>query len=271
MHPRRRILCGYSVFLVAVVLIFSQCSKERPRGEPSPDAPADDRRKTPVVSAVETAMPSMVDISAESTAVYKGAPAVAVRPGTRQYVLIQPLRGVKAARNGAGVVVDRQGYILTNAHVVQGLDRVTVTFSDGKTVAGEVFGMEPGEDLAVVKVNPPYPLRAIVFADSEELMVGETVVAIGNPLGLGQSVSAGIISAAKRDIVWKNTNSLQRDLIQTDIALNVGNSGGPLLNVRGELIGINLAEPTGTEGISFAIPANRAKSVYEKIRSAKAK
>jgi S1-C subfamily serine protease len=247
-------------------MALSQCSKDESAvSVGNPSGPLVQRRKSPIVTALDRAMPAIVSIVAESVTAYQGKPSVAQKPGTRQFYVIRPVRGVRAVRNGAGVIVDPRGFILTNAHVVKGLDKITVIFSDQRSVEGEVLGVEPAEDLAVIKVDPPYPLSRMIFADSDRLMIGETAIAVGNPFGLGHSVARGIVSATKRNIVWKASRSAYRDLIQTDIPLNVGNSGGPLLNIDGEMIGMNLAEPTGTEGISFAISSNRASVVYEKI------
>ena len=222
-----------------------------------------------IPAMLKRVMPAIVNISAEVQAVLRGQPMLALNPSTNQPVIIRPLRGVKSTKKGAGVVVSRDGFIITNAHVVEGMTRVRVTVSDGSEKIGDVLGVEPNYDLAVVKVQDPGNVETITFGDSGRLAVGETVIAVGNPHGLGHSVSAGVLSAAGRDIMWKEKNLVYEDLLQSDINLNIGSSGGTLLNGAGELIGINLAAPVGTQGISFAIPSNTVRKVYEEFRAGK--
>lgn len=175
----------------------------------------------------------------------------------------QALRG-----NGSGVIVDPQGYILTNRHVVNQVDRIKVRFFDGTELPARVVGSDAEVDLAVVKVDPVAPLTAIRFGDSEKMRVGDWVLAIGSPFGLDQTVTAGIISARERDSSELYKRVGFQYFLQTDAAINRGNSGGPLVNLSGELIGINSAIATSTgdyNGICFALPSMEAVGVYKQL------
>ena len=171
---------------------------------------------------------------------------------------------------GSGIVVSEDGYILTNNHVVDGADEdgITVILSDGKTkYDAKVVGKDPRTDVAVLKVDAPKKLSAITLADSDKLQVGDVVLAIGNPFGIGQSVSSGIISALGRGFGILGQQGYE-DFIQTDASINQGNSGGALVDAEGRLIGINqsIASPSGANaGVGFAIPANLARSVMERL------
>ena len=166
---------------------------------------------------------------------------------------------------GSGVIVDAdKGYVLTNNHVIAGADDISVTLSDGRSFDAEVIGTDPDTDLAMVRI-PAEDLEALPFADSKELRVGDFVVAVGNPFGLGQTVTSGIVSALGRttfrELEFQN-------FIQTDASINPGNSGGALINLRGELVGINSAIFTpsgGNVGIGFAIPSAMAQSVMDQL------
>ncbi|MCH7506333.1 MAG: Do family serine endopeptidase [Proteobacteria bacterium] len=166
---------------------------------------------------------------------------------------------------GSGVVVDaEQGYVLTNNHVIAGATHISVTLADGRSFAAEVIGTDPDTDLAMIRI-PPDNLRALPLADSNQLRVGDFVVAVGNPFGLGQTVTSGIVSALGR----AGFRGLEfQNFIQTDASINPGNSGGALINLRGELVGINSAIFTpsgGNVGIGFAIPSAMAKFVMDQL------
>jgi len=169
---------------------------------------------------------------------------------------------------GSGVIVREDGYILTNSHVISDgeSDSIEVLFSDGSTASAEVLWYESLLDLAIIKVNKTN-LKAAELGDSDKLMVGEPVVAIGNPLSLDldRTVTSGIISGLDRTL--RIQNSEIEPLIQTDASINPGNSGGPLLNARGQVIGINTAKMTSAEGLGFSIPINEAKPILSKIVS----
>jgi 2-alkenal reductase len=176
--------------------------------------------------------------------------------------------------SGSGFVVDPEGYIVTNRHVIADADEVRVTFSDGVVMLAAIVGSDPYADLAVLKVNPPpeYQLVAVEMADSDELLVGQRVIAIGNPFGLSGTMTVGIISAVGRTLpssVLSPTGSFSNPLIiQTDAAINPGNSGGPLLDSRGRVIGVNTAIRSDTgvnSGIGFAVPVNTVRRIVPQI------
>jgi serine protease Do len=167
---------------------------------------------------------------------------------------------------GSGFVVDASGIIVTNNHVIEGADEITANFPDGTKLTAELVGSDKKTDLAVLRVKPTKPLKAVPFGDSNKIRVGDWVMAIGNPFGLGGTVTLGIISARNRNI---NAGPYD-DFIQTDAAINRGNSGGPLFDMDGEVIGINTAiiSPTGGSiGIGFAIPSNIAMQVIDQLRN----
>jgi serine protease Do len=155
---------------------------------------------------------------------------------------------------GSGFIIDKEGIIITNNHVIQSAEGIFVKLTNGKEYEAKVLGTDPTSDIAVIKINTKDNLKAVTFADSDKARVGDWVVAIGNPFGLGGTVTAGIISARNRDISLGKYD----DFIQTDASINQGNSGGPLFNVKGEVVGINSA-------ILFAIPSNFAKNVVKQI------
>ena len=166
---------------------------------------------------------------------------------------------------GSGVIVSREGYILTNDHVVEGVSDIQVTLADGRTLAGKIVGTDPDTDLAVVRV-PASGLTPITFGISEQATVGDIVLAIGDPFSVGQTVTMGIISATGREI--GNASPFGSFFIQTDAAINPGNSGGALVDTNGNLIGINtliFSRSGGYQGIGFAIPVSLAKKVMEQI------
>ncbi|MDO8925396.1 MAG: Do family serine endopeptidase [Sideroxyarcus sp.] len=166
---------------------------------------------------------------------------------------------------GSGVIVSHDGYILTNHHVVESADEIEVALADGRTAKGHIIGSDPETDLAVIKVDIGKDLPAITFGQSDQAHVGDIVLAIGNPFGVGQTVTMGIVSALKRNHLGLSTFE---NFIQTDAAINPGNSGGALVDIEGSLLGINSAiySPNGGSlGIGFAIPTSTAKKVMEQI------
>lgn len=167
---------------------------------------------------------------------------------------------------GSGVIFAPDGYVLTNSHVVDGARRITVTLADGHDLPGEVVGSDPDTDIAVVRISPPEgrPLPAARLGDSERLRVGQLVVAIGSPVGLQSTVTAGIVSALHRTLPGYG-GALVEDIIQTDTAINPGNSGGPLVNAHGEVVGINVAMIQQAQGLSFAIPINTVNWVAARL------
>lgn len=165
---------------------------------------------------------------------------------------------------GSGFVVESDGVIWTNAHVVEGADTVTVTLRDGREFSGEVVGEDPLTDVAVIKVQAQ-GLPTVTLGNSERLRAGEWAIAIGNPLGLDNTVTAGIVSATGRTSSQIRVPDKRVQFIQTDAAINPGNSGGPLLNERGEVIGINTAIIGGAQGLGFAIPINSAQRLAQEL------
>jgi S1-C subfamily serine protease len=168
----------------------------------------------------------------------------------------------RIAGQGSGFIIESDGLLLTNAHVVNRADRVTVTLKDGREFDGRVLGADEVTDLAVVKISPGNErLPVAPLGDSDLVQVGDWAIAVGNPLGLDNTVTLGIVSTLKRSSVQVGIPDKRLDFIQTDAAINPGNSGGPLLNDRGEVIGINTAIRADAMGIGFAIPINKVKSI----------
>ncbi|AFZ28200.1 trypsin-like serine protease with C-terminal PDZ domain [Cylindrospermum stagnale PCC 7417] len=166
--------------------------------------------------------------------------------------------------SGSGFIINASGQILTNSHVVDGADRVTVTLKDGRTFNGQVLGEDPVTDVAVIKIDANN-LPTLSLGNSEVLQPGEAVIAIGNPLGLNNTVTSGIISATGRSSSDIGASDKRVDYLQTDAAINPGNSGGPLLNARGEVIGMNTAIIQGAQGLGFAIPINTVQRISQEL------
>jgi len=215
-----------------------------------------------VVEAVEKAAPAIVSIAAE----------VSTRSPFRSYgddpfswldEFFGP-RERRAASIGSGVIIDPRGYIVTNQHVVAGAARVKVQLADEREFVATVVGADPRFDIAVLKVDTRTPLPTVKVGTAKDLMPGETVIAIGNPFGLSHTVSTGVVSALHR-IVPISKDRTCEDCIQTDAAINPGNSGGALLNIDGELVGINAAIRAGANNIGFAIPIDRALTIVEDL------
>ena len=226
-------------------------------------------RRTPVVQVVERLSPAVVNIS---TDIYESRPA---NPffGPQgdpffddffdRFFGPQGERRQKRQSLGSGVLVDKRGHILTNHHVILRASEIHVTLVSGKEYRGELVGSDPGSDLAVVKIEIEEEIEPAGLSTSSDLLIGETVIAIGNPFGLSHTVTTGVISALNRSI--QSGDQVFKDFIQTDASINPGNSGGPLLNIRGEVIGVNTAIYSQAEGIGFAIPADRARRVVEDL------
>ncbi len=206
-----------------------------------------------VVRLFEEATPSVVFVATEQDVVVRN--------------VFGAFRDVRSG-TGSGFVWDKDGHIVTNFHVIRAATRVNVTFSDGQTRPAEVVGTAPDKDLAVLKVDPDgLTLRSTPVGDSEALRVGQSVYAIGNPFGLDRTLTAGVVSALGRTIESLNGRTIY-DVIQTDAAVNPGNSGGPLLDSSGRLIGVNTAirSPSGASaGISFAVPADTVRRIVPSL------
>jgi len=222
--------------------------------------------------SIEPASGQTVDGSKQVTfvsEVYKRVGPSVVNITTTQYAYDFFMRPVPQEGVGSGVIINLDGYIITNNHVITGATEIKVILANGEEVQGTVVGADPGTDLALIKIEPPENsnLKAAVLGDSDNLEVGEWVIAVGNPLGLDQTVTVGVVSALNRSIRSQAGIPI-KGLIQTDAAINPGNSGGPLLNSVGQVIGINTAiisQSGGSDGIGLAIPINTAKTVLDQL------
>jgi len=214
--------------------------------------------------------PAVVNISSTKTVKSQGIPSPFFNDPLfreffgNQFRQFEEPRKFKQASLGSGVIVDKDGYILTNNHVVKDADEIKIKLSDKREFKGKIVGMDQKTDLAVIKIEANH-LPVVTLGDSDKLRVGETVIAIGNPFGLNQTVTSGIVSATGRANVGIAD---YEDFIQTDAPINPGNSGGALVNIRGELVGVNTAifsTSGGYQGIGFAIPSNMVKIVMESL------
>lgn len=176
-----------------------------------------------------------------------------------------PERDLKQKSLGSGFIIDKNGYIITNNHVIEGADEVKVRLADEREFSAEVMGRDPKTDIALIQIKSFKDLPSVNLGDSDALQVGDWVVAIGNPFGLSHTVTAGIVSAKERVIGAGPYD----DFIQTDASINPGNSGGPLLNIKGEVVGINTAIVAAGQGIGFAIPINVAKEIIPQLKETK--
>ncbi len=223
--------------------------------------------KSPVADLVEQVAPAVVNIDVEGTVTRTVGGGMPNDPFFREFfgdMFREYTRRVPMKGAGSGFVVSKDGRILTNNHVIDGADKITVTFSDGKSMEATVIGKDPTFDIAVIKVKAK-DLPVIDMGDSDKIRVGETLIAIGNTLGLGvePTVTVGVLSARNRSIHVQNFNF--DGFLQTDASINPGNSGGPLLDMTGKVIGINTAIISSAQGIGFAIPINMAKQVMNDI------
>lgn len=166
---------------------------------------------------------------------------------------------------GSGFIIDKSGQVLTNAHVVNEADTVTVTMQDGRVLEGKVMGTDDVTDIAVIQVEAAEDLPTVTLGDSDKVRQGQWAIAIGNPLGLQETVTVGVISGIERSSMAIGVPDKRIDFIQTDAAINPGNSGGPLLNARGDAIGVNTAVIGGAQGLGFAIPINTARDVVQQL------
>jgi Do/DeqQ family serine protease len=229
----------------------------RPRGVTAA-APA----AATLADLVEKVGPAVVNISAEQRI---GNPFSSDPLGQFFRDFFEGGRNEERVQNslGSGVLIDAKGYILTNEHVISAASRVRVTLHDKREFWAEIVGTSQESDLAVLKISAKEPLPAIALGSSDDLMIGETVIAIGNPFGLSNTVTVGVVSAVHRS--GHSGDRVYTDFVQTDAAINPGNSGGALLNINGELIGINAAIIGQAQGIGFAIPIDRARSIYREL------
>ena len=216
---------------------------------------ADNPRETPIVRAVKRAKASVVNIHTEKTTYSADS-------------LFNSKKDRKVNGMGSGIVVDERGYIATNNHVVQDVDSLRVTLDDGSTYNAQVVSYDRVQDMAIIKITASRPLSVMPLGTSSDIMLGETVIAVGNAFGYEHTVTSGIVSSLSRD-VEVNEKQSYHNLIQTDTSINPGNSGGPLLNIDGEVIGINVAIRAGAQRIGFAIPIDDARRTIAKLLSIK--
>ena len=257
----RHCLSFILLFLVCVSTAYADNSYSRLHDEGSV-------RITPVVTAVQHAAPAVVSISTDRFVERAINPFGNLLPRNPLFNNLFPRgrgkRRVKEQTLGSGVIIDsKNAIVLTNAHVIQGAAKINVTLLDGRMFTASLIGSDPDFDLAVLKLKDATKLPDLPMAQSDDLMPGETVIAIGNPLGFSHTVTTGVVSALNRSITTDNKTIT--DLIQIDAAINPGNSGGPLINLAGELVGINTAMLRSAANIGFAIPIDKARRAVTEL------
>jgi S1-C subfamily serine protease len=238
---------------------------EPPASQPLPTPPVSDRNNSNFIAeAVERVGPSVVRIDSSRT-IARRMPNSFPDPFRRFFGEDAPAFPERVEGTGSGFILTADGHVVTNAHVVESADRVIVTLKDGREFDGEVVGTDPITDVAAINIQAT-GLPTVTLGSSETLIPGQWAIAIGNPLGLDNTVTAGIISATDRSSSQVGIDDARRvRFIQTDAAINPGNSGGPLLNDRGEVIGINTAIRANAQGLGFAIPIETVKRVVEQL------
>jgi len=250
--------------IAALVILTLACA-----GRPGPARAESDARRTPVVVAVERTRPAVVNVFTETLV---QTPFRTRRPGFGNPLFddffsdlfprpSQPRQ--RRSSLGSGVVIDADGTIVTNEHVIVHASNIKVLLADKRELTARLVGADSDSDLAVLKVEADEPFPSVTLAGDDTILIGETVIAIGNPFGLSHTVTTGVVSAVGRTI--QAGDVVYHDFIQTDASINPGNSGGPLLNIEGELLGINTAIHRTAENIGFAIPVRRVRSVAEQL------
>lgn len=259
-------LCSLALFAAV-----NACAREAPKAQkhPTPELKVDDspvganRSPAPLVTyadVIEPVQKAVVSIYSSKVIRYEN-------PVLRQFFPNLPERESRRQGMGSGVIVTADGYILTNNHVVEGADELEVSLPDDRKFTAKIIGTDPKTDVAVIKIDAAN-LPFVTLADSDKLRVGDVVFAVGNPLDVGQTVTMGIVSAKNRNVRILEEVGGYEDFIQTDAAINMGNSGGALIDARGRLVGINsaiLSPSRGNIGIGFAIPINMAASIMRSL------
>ena len=226
---------------------------------------AEDPRRNATVKAVEKVLPTIVNIQTEILVERGGYYNDLLWDFFGPYYRKRPTRSAYSL--GSGVMIDDDGYVLTNAHVIRQADRIEVVLHDGRVFEAQAFAGDNDSDVALLKIlsDKPEKFTAVQFAKPDDLLLGETVIALGNPFGLGSSISKGILSSKNRRPEVDGMPLEIADWLQTDAAINPGNSGGPLINIQGEMIGLNVAVFKDAQGIGFAIPMKRVTSALGEI------
>lgn len=263
------------IFLVYILLSYNGVpALESPQSSSplNPPSHVNSNRRTPIVNAVEKTGPAVANIRTERLITQRH-----VDPffGSRSELFEryfneffgQSQKQMVEKPLGSGVIIDEDGYIITNEHVVSRASKIKVRLSDGRDFEATMISSDPISDIAVLKIHSPEPLPYVKMGTSSDLMIGETVIALGNPFGLENSVTIGVLSAKNRTITFASEYGEIKydDIIQTDALINPGNSGGPLINIDGELIGINTAIVNQAQGIGFAIPVDKVRETLIKL------
>ena len=235
----------------------------RARGIDEAAAPSVNLRRTVTVEVVEKTKDAVVNISTTKLVSRRVSP-FGLDPFFQQFGEEQVER-VPASSLGSGFIVHADGYVITNNHVIDRAREIQVELADGRKMPAELLSADAEADLAVLKIASDKPLHVLEMGDSSDLMIGEPVIAVGNPLGYSHSVSTGIVSAVHRDLKNRGDKTTLSDLIQTDAAINPGNSGGPLLNAYGQVIGINTAIRSDAQNIGFSIPIDRLRELIPEL------
>jgi len=241
---------------------FAQSQQvEQPRQQPQPiPQTVSAARRSPVAVVAHNVLPAVVNIQTEATIRRR-----AVDPLFDPFGFFGGTQGTIPSQSlGSGFVWSSDGIIVTNNHVIEGASRISINFNDGSKLPARLIGVDPDSDLAVLRVDSGN-LVAAPIGTSSDIMIGETVVAVGNPFGLSGTVTTGVISALGRSVPSQEQGRTFTDFVQTDASINPGNSGGPLLNIEGKVVGINVAIYANAQGIGFAIPVDRAKKVIEDL------
>ncbi len=259
--PRSKIITNTKkVFLSAVLCFFICTSATYALGRDS------------IIQVIQTSMPSIVGIRADNAKLTKSPKPVAVKdPKTGRIAIARGVRASTYSREGSGVIVDKSGLISTNAHTISGADRIIVTLHNKKEYEVKSASVVPGEDVAFLYINPSSDLTPIVFSNSDEIKIGDKAYTVGSSEFLEGTISAGRVTGLGRNKQLKNKTMAPVAIIQTSFNVYKGDSGGPLLDYQGKLLGLIVAGKTKTSHASFAIPSNKIKLYYDNLIKDKSK
>ena len=250
----QRVMVAIAICLTAQSFSIAAEDVAVAASDSSPIIVEQDPRDTPLVKAVKKCQDCVVNIHTEKSG---------VEDTDTRFFTAKPR---KVTGMGTGIVVDERGYIVTNYHVIQNVDVITVTLHNGETLLARPVSFDRKQDMAIIQVKASSPLSVMSMGTSTDVQLAEQVFAVGNPFGYGHTVTSGIVSALGRDVEVDETQAYE-NLIQTDASINPGNSGGPLLNLLGEVIGINVAIRAGAQRIGFAIPIDDARRTVARLLS----